>query len=674
MKDRDKTKEYLMGELVSMRQQLARLEKAVAERRTAEEGLRKSEEKFRSFMESAPDHIVQLDRVGTILYANKTYEGIRMDKLIGTSIYSWMPEKYRSKIRSALLKVFETAGPLTVEYPVRSLKGEVMWYLGHMGPIKVNDQVDSVIFISRDITGRRQMETDLYVSEDRYRMSTRAAKTGVWDWDMSTNKFYIDPLVKEFLGYREEEIQNDQDAWAAHMHPDDRVSAMKATQACIEGKMPEYMFEHRMAHKDGSVRWILTRGTVIRDLKGDPIRMIGTATDITERKQTEKALIRSEEKYRKLYDNAPDMYHTLDRDGIITDCNRTWEIMLGYKKEEIIGRPFADFLTDGSKKLFRKIFPKSVKEANLLNVEREFVRKDGSVLPVILNITIESDENGELVRTGAIARDITNLKKAERQLSDAYQKLKATQEQLIQAGKMAAMGQLAAGISHELNQPLTGIKGFAQAALMDIGNGDPLKKDLEKIVEQADRMDRIIQHVRFFARKSDFEIKEQDVNSPIEDALSLLSEQLRVHNIRVQKSLVSGLPKIMGDQNQLEQVFLNLITNARDAIDSRENGDGGVITLRSALSKDREHVEVICQDTGCGISEHDFEHIYNPFFTTKSPDGGMGLGLSIVYRIIEDHRGSIKAESRKGEGTTFKITLPVIKEVAPLDSAPAVLC
>ncbi|HDH50585.1 MAG TPA: response regulator [Nitrospirae bacterium] len=265
-------------------------------------------------------------------------------------------------------------------------------------------------------------------------------------------------------------------------------------------------------------------------------------------------------------------------------------------------------------------------------------------------------------------------KNAERELHGAYQKLKTAQEQLIQAGKMAAMGQLAAGISHELNQPLTGIKGFAQTALMDLEANSPLRDDLNKIVEQADRMDRIIRHVRFFARKSDFHLREMDMNGPVNDALMLLSEQLKVHNIRVKKSLSGDLPGVLGDPNQLEQVFLNLITNARDAIDILQRPEGGEIKIKSGTSGDRKHIELTFEDTGCGISEKALEHIFNPFFTTKSPDGGMGLGLSIVYRIIENHKGRIEVKSRTGRGTMFRIFLPVYKEVAPLNSAPAVLC
>jgi len=264
---------------------------------------------------------------------------------------------------------------------------------------------------------------------------------------------------------------------------------------------------------------------------------------------------------------------------------------------------------------------------------------------------------------GELLKEISQREKAEQELVNAYQKLKDAQEQLIQSSKMAAMGQLAAGISHELNQPLTGIKGFAESAVMELDDNSPLREDLNKIAEQADRMDKIIRNIRFFARRSEFKMEELDINRPIEDAFMLLNEQLKIRNIRVSKYLGGNLPKIKGDRNQLQQIFLNLITNARDAIDSLKNHNGGEIIARSILSADKKNIEITFDDTGCGIPKEDIENIFNPFFTTKSPDGGIGLGLSIVYRIIENHKGRIEVESLLGRGTTFKIILPIDGEI-----------
>ena len=183
-----------------------------------------------------------------------------------------------------------------------------------------------------------------------------------------------------------------------------------------------------------------------------------------------------------------------------------------------------------------------------------------------------------------VANNITERKKTEQELKEAYQKLKETQEELIQSAKMATMGQIAAGISHELAQPLTGIKGFAQAVLMNLDKKSHVREDLKKVVEQANRMDTIIKNVRFFARKADFKMQELDINQPIKDSLMLLRQQLKVHNIQLKIFSDENLPRVKGDPNQLEQAFLNLVVNARDALAQSKSRKRRELVVKTSLS------------------------------------------------------------------------------------------
>jgi two-component system NtrC family sensor kinase len=280
----------------------------------------------------------------------------------------------------------------------------------------------------------------------------------------------------------------------------------------------------------------------------------------------------------------------------------------------------------------------------------DYLVKDDSyedVLPMVVKRTMERHNM------------LKEKEKTEEELRRAYNKLKETQAQLMQSSKMAAIGQLAAGISHELNQPLTGIRGFAQAMLMSSDEKSPIRADIQKIIEQADRIDAIIKNVRLFARQSDFQIKEIDINKPIEDTVMLLSQQFKLRNIKLNIILNPNLPKIKGDISQLQQAMINLISNARDALESVNRAEGKEVTVQSSLSGDRENIELIIRDNGCGISRDDLSNLFNPFFTTKGPDRGIGLGLAIVYRIIENHKGKILVESIEGKGTAFKIVLPI---------------
>lgn len=242
-------------------------------------------------------------------------------------------------------------------------------------------------------------------------------------------------------------------------------------------------------------------------------------------------------------------------------------------------------------------------------------------------------------------------------LEEANKSLKETQAQLIQASKMAAMGQFGAGVAHELNQPLAGISGYTDLLLLKLQEETPEWRYAKKIEDQCVRMTKIVSNLRTFARQSKFEYAETDVNQPIDDALMLLGEQLRSHNIKVRRELGSNLPKVLADGNQLEQVFLNLVSNAKDAIDPKGSG---VISIESRLSEQPDFVEILVSDSGTGMDTGTISDIFNPFFTTKDVGKGTGLGLSISLGIIEDHGGQIEVHSVKDKGTVFRISLPVL--------------
>jgi len=242
-------------------------------------------------------------------------------------------------------------------------------------------------------------------------------------------------------------------------------------------------------------------------------------------------------------------------------------------------------------------------------------------------------------------------------LEETNKTLRETQAQLIQASKMAAMGQFGAGVAHELNQPLAGISGYTDLLLLKMEKETAEWRYAKKIEDQCVRMTKIVNNLRTFARQSKFEYSETDVNQPIDDALMLLGEQLRSHNIKVKRDLAPNLPKVTADANQLEQVFLNLVSNAKDAIDPQGSG---TITIISRQSEKTDFVEVLVIDTGTGMDSSTISDIFNPFFTTKDVGKGTGLGLSISLGIIEDHGGRIEVHSVKNRGTAFRISLPVM--------------
>ena len=255
---------------------------------------------------------------------------------------------------------------------------------------------------------------------------------------------------------------------------------------------------------------------------------------------------------------------------------------------------------------------------------------------------------------------------SESRYREAYETLKETQSQLIQSGKLAAIGQLAAGVAHELNQPLMVIRTNAQLVLRrlekQVLSSEDTRDMIQPIEKNSKRMINIINHLRTFSRQSQETFSRVDINGVVKDCFLMMGEQLRVHNIDLKLELAEHLPKVMGNANQLEQVFLNIITNARDGVlaaRTEESKTGLIEVFTGAFGKDREWVEILVRDTGTGITGKDLDRIFDPFFSTKEVGKGTGLGLSISHGIVKEHRGTIEMVQTGPEGTVFRICLPI---------------
>ncbi|NQU15604.1 MAG: hypothetical protein HQ561_15730 [Desulfobacteraceae bacterium] len=255
---------------------------------------------------------------------------------------------------------------------------------------------------------------------------------------------------------------------------------------------------------------------------------------------------------------------------------------------------------------------------------------------------------------------------SEKRYRTAYETLKETQSQLIQSGKLAALGGLAAGVAHELNQPLMVARTNAQLALRGLDkqalSPEELRERIQPIEKSTKRMMSIINHLRNFSRQSQKEFPPVDVNSVLKDCFLMIGEQLRLHNVDVKLEFAERLPKVMGNANHLEQVFLNVIANAKDAVleaRTEENAMGVIEVVTGVFGKEREWVEVLVRDTGRGITGKDLDRIFEPFFTTKEVGKGTGLGMSISHGIVKEHGGAIEVPETGPGGTVFRVCLPV---------------
>jgi PAS domain S-box-containing protein len=376
------------------------------------------------------------------------------------------------------------------------------------------------------------------------------------------------------------------------------------------------------------------------------------------------------DKYRALFDHASDAILTVREDGTIDDLNQAAEELTGYVREDLArGRATKLSPVPGTHRVPERTRPF---DPAFLSNEGTFedvavLRNDGYVRLVDLTVRHIPD-TGEGCLALVLLRDVGEKKRMERELitkhaelRNAYLQLEkknaemqAMQETLVQAGKMAALGELAFGIAHELNQPLMAIRGYAQelAAGME---GDERKTFLSEIISAADKMAGIISHLRTHVRKSGENFEQTSVHHAVEEALKMLSRQFQNRGIQVHRDFQKDLPQVFANPLQLEQVFINLATNARDAIDATGRGAGNIWISSKA---DGDFVEVVFRDDGVGMSDKTKQKAFNPFFTTKEVGKGMGLGLSLSYGVIAKLHGSIVVESELGKGTAFRIRLP----------------
>jgi len=413
----------------------------------------------------------------------------------------------------------------------------------------------------------------------------------------------------------------------------------------------------------------------------DPDILKGKVNVFIELHRQKKLLTQSKEYTDNIIKSMVDALIVVNPDGMIRRVNQSILDLLGYSEGELKGKPVA-MLFAGDLQPNDRIFEALAEQAIVKDYEKDFQTKKSETVPVSLSCSIMLDCEHRLAplscpdyqkkkihcrdqSTGIviIARDMRESRLV-KELEGANRELKAATAQLIQSEKLSALGELTAGVAHELKQPLNGIKIISQSLLKDIERGqfeqEELGEDLQDVVDQVNKMADIIDHMRVFTRNAVGTINEPiDINGIVEGAFKFLGQQLKNHNIEVGEDLGSDLPKVEGDQNRLEQVFLNLISNARNALE-RGGKEKKRIDIRTYAENTNGDSSVVMEvsDNGEGVPEHARDKIFEPFFTTNAPGKGTGLGLSVSSKIIEEHRGRLELDSTVDEGAIFRMILP----------------
>jgi PAS domain S-box-containing protein len=499
-----------------------------------------------------------------------------------------------------------------------------------------------------DVTDRKRAEEALRESEERLSLALAASNQGLYDLNVQTGETKVNRQYATMLGYDPAEFQETNARWIERLHPDDREAVAETYRAYVRGEIPLYAVEFRQRTKSGDWKWILSLGSIVaRDAEGKPLRMLGTHTDITERKRAEEA-VRNEKAFSDaIVESLPGIFYICDEEGNLLRWNTNEREVTGYSMEELSRMNLLQLFQEDRDIVRSKL--REVMDTGRTFIEASIVTKSGMPLPFYLTgCRMIRDDKKYVIGVGI---DISEKKRLEQQLQ--------------QAQKMEAIGQLAGGVAHDFNNILSAIIGYGSIIQMKMEDTDPLRPNVDHLLESAERAAQLTHSLLAFSRKQVMNMKPVSLNEIIARQGKFL-RRIIGEDIEM-KIILHGDFLVMADSGQIEQVFMNLAANARDAMPK-----GGQLTIELNIVDMTEDfvgshgfgepgpfAVISVTDTGIGIDEETRKKIFEPFFTTKELGRGTGLGLSMVYGIVKQHKGYITVNSHVGIGTTFKIYLPL---------------
>ncbi|MDD5652950.1 MAG: PAS domain S-box protein [Candidatus Omnitrophica bacterium] len=539
-----------------------------------------------------------------------------------------------------------------------------------------NELLEEINSLKRSIDGLEKigsqyMKVDEKLEESESRLSRvlEAIQEGITFSDEKGNFYIYNPAMEQLTGYTMEEANAAAD-FITLLYPDpqDRDNALKGVEELLATKKSREI-EAMICTKAGELKNVLIYSSIVPYEQAN--LFLSVYRDITERKKTEQILKIKEQRYRLVAKNISDVVWTMDLNLHFQFFSPSVERILGYTYEEALTLRLDQLLMPDSYALALRTV---VEEMSLeekreqqdpyrsRTLQLEEIRKDGSTHWAEVNASFLRDADGRATGILGVSRDITERKKTEIELRQAYDKLKNAQAQLIQAEKMEAVGTMASGVAHEVKNPLAIILQCIN--FLESKYSGP-RKNIQEVINMAkeniSRADRIIRALIDFSRLTELEIKKDNISSILENSLNLIGPEAKQENIEIVKDLNPKLPLVLADKMKMEQVFINIILNAIQAMPA-----GGKLYLRSyrateASCKDyNQYVIVEIEDTGNGIPESNLDKIFDPFFTTKGAKGS-GLGLAVSRSIIEMLEGFINIKSRVNHGTKITIGLKVAK-------------
>jgi two-component system cell cycle sensor histidine kinase/response regulator CckA len=617
----------------------------------AEATLRESEELFRAIFLQAAVGIAQANVEGEWLLMNDRFcviLGYTRAELRGkTSLDLTHPDDWEASLEGRRRLLTGEISSHSMEKRYVKNGGGTVWAKRFLSLVRDrNNRPQYFITVIEDITDKILAERALRDSEERLRLALSAG-LGVWDCDLRDRTVVLSPQYRGAFGHPPLTHAE----WLGLVHPDDRERVRAVAREGLE-RTRAWEAEFRVVWPDGTMRWLLSKATVLVDHDGRPTHMTGVSFDITERKRAEAALRESEERFRNMADTAPVLICTSGPDKLATFFNKGWLDFTGRSMEQELGYGWIEGVHPDDREDCLASYSASFDARRNCHIEYLLRRADGEYRSVVCSGVPRFASDGVFAGYIASCVDITDVKCA--------------QQEALARQKLESMGVLARGIAHDFNNLLGGILASAELALTDSA---PVADELQRIAAATLHGGEIVHQLMIYSGSESSTSEPVDISRLIEEMLELLKVSISKHAI-LQIDLGRDLPAVQANPAQIRQVVMNLVTNASDAIGVRQ-GTIRISTVLVTISGDSpvreaakltegDYLRIDVSDTGRGMTPEVQARIFDPFFTTKF--AGRGLGLSVVQGIVRTHHGTLSLMSEPGQGTTFQVLLPCTAE------------
>jgi PAS domain S-box-containing protein len=625
----------------------------LSELRQTESALRESEERMRLMADNLPALVVSLDKDHRYRFANRAYRdwfGKDPEKIIGLHAREVLGKHVHDQTRAARDVVL---GGETVRFDGSrpDASGRLRhWDATYIPEHGQSGEVTGYFALVHDITERKRAEKALRESEERFRSGFQYASAGMAMIDRKGCYISVNPTLCGMLGYTEDELLRVDRIDI--IHPEDKKVAARDFRRLWEGEVESVRTVRRFRRKDGETLWGEMSISMVRDADDQPLYAFGQIQDVTDRKRIEEALRDSEEQMRVITDSVPAFIGYIDSTHRYRFVNKHYGHLHGAKPEEIVGKHVSEVIGE---ELYKKILPyrSAVLEGEVVTFENEVVDTQGNLIYQDATYIPHFDDSGSVIGFFALIIDITERKR--------------TEEERRREQRLTALGNMAGGIAHNLNNLLLPIQALSEMALEEFPKASPLREDMRRVVRSSKSAKELVGRILQFGR-GDWLVRQNiNVCATVGDALDLLPT-IVPPTVKPHIHLDPDTGMVFGDADQIQTVVMNLILNAVDAMEGRTGeleislsavdvGDTDV-EAGSRLKAGR-YARLSVADNGRGMDTEILEHVFEPFFTTKDIGEGSGLGLSSAYGIITQHGGSIRVASTPGEGSRFRVYLPL---------------